>query len=336
MKKYKFILLIFTSVLSLNINAQDPHFSQYFASPLSLNPAMTGYFYGEHRLTTNFRNQWWSAGAPFMTNTISFDTKLNQSGINEGDTWAVGVMALYDQSLGGGYKNINASASMAYSKALGADGNGSISAGFQASYGTRVLDFSKLDFAAQFNGSGFDPHLPSNETFGNSRVSYFDINTGLLYTYRSEKVEFYIGGSLYHLTTPDISFLRDGDAKLPMRYTIHTGYSFDLGETGNELFIGGLYMEQNGANEQSIGVAYGHYLTEDATIYAGGWYRINDAIMPYVGLNYTNFQFGFSYDVVNSSLKRVNPKNGSFELSLNYTIKKETNHYNNYKSRRIF
>lgn len=336
MKKLIILSIFFLPGTGKKANAQDPRFSQYFASPLTLNPAMTGYFEGDHRFNANFRNQWWLAGEPFITNTISYDTKLMRSTINAEDTWAVGILALYDQSLGGGFKNINASASMAYHKGLDADGINSINAGFQVTYATRVLDFSKLDFATQFNGSGFDTNIPANETFGNSRISYFDINTGITYSYNTDNTQFYIGGSLYHITQPNISFLQDGNFNLPMRYTVHMGSRFALGENGNELFVSGLYMQQKGADEKTAGIAYGHAVSEDASVYGGLWYRVKDAVIPYVGITYKDLVFGFTYDAVNSDLQRANPKNGSFELSLGYSIKNPDNHYNNYKNRRIF
>ncbi|MBK8610790.1 MAG: PorP/SprF family type IX secretion system membrane protein [Chitinophagaceae bacterium] len=334
MKKFKifFILILFSAALQ----AQDPHFTQYFSSPLTLNPAMSGYFKGDYRISANFRQQWWSVGDPFTTNTISYDTKLMQTRIKENDVLAAGILALYDQSLNGGFKNINVSATMAYHKALDAEGKSSIAAGFQFTYATRSLNFASLNFATQFNGSGFDTNIPSNEDFGSSRRSYLDINTGVLYTYKTENIEFYAGGSLYHLTGPNTSFLRNSDFKLPVRFTIHTGSRFKVGDYGSEIFIGGLYMDQAGATEKTIGIAYGYALSEEASIYAGSWYRYKDAIMPYVGINYNSLQFGFSYDIVNSSLKEASPKNGSFEVSLNLLIKKPINYYTNYKGGRIF
>ncbi|MGB4843865.1 MAG: PorP/SprF family type IX secretion system membrane protein [Ferruginibacter sp.] len=321
---------------STTVEGQDPHFTQYFASPLTLNPAMTGYFKGDYRISANFRQQWWAVGSPFTTNTISYDTKLMQTKIPADDIFAAGILGLYDQSMSGAFKNINVSATIAYHKNLDVDGTKSLSAGFQFTYASRVLNFGDLNFASQFNGSGFDTNIPSNETFGGSRRNYLDINTGLLYTYKTENTEYYLGASLYHLTGPNVSFLEDGKFSLPLRFTFHGGSRFKVGDNGSEIFIGGLYMEQVGATEKTFGIAYGYSLSEEATIYAGSWYRIQDAIMPYVGLNYNSLQVGFSYDIVNSSLKKANPKNGSFELSLNLLIKKPRNYYTNYKGGRIF
>ena len=336
MKKQGFVFILFLFTFISIVSGQDPHFTQYFSSPLTLNPAMTGYFKGDYRISGNFRQQWWSVGAPFVTNTISYDTKLMQTKVPANDIFAVGILGLYDQSLNGGFKNINVSATLAYHKALDVDGISNIAAGFQFTYATRAINLNNLDFATQFNGSGFDTHIPSNENIGNTRRSYLDINTGILYTYKTENTEFYLGSSLYHLTGPDISFLKNGEYQLPIRFTLHSGSRFKVGDNGSELFIGGLYMDQAGASEKAIGIAYGYSLSEEATVYAGSWYRVEDAIMPYIGLNYNSLQVGFSYDIVNSSLKKASPKNGSFELSLNLLIKKPRNYYTNYKGGRIF
>ena len=114
----KFILIIFLAFSHLAVKAQDPHFSQYFASPLTLNPAMTGYFDGDHRASANFRQQWWSLGSPFVTSTLSFDSKIMQLKLPEKDIFGAGIMALFDQSLGGSFNSINIAASGSYHKAL--------------------------------------------------------------------------------------------------------------------------------------------------------------------------------------------------------------------------
>src|ERR1700709_2056133 len=118
----QFFLGIILIAVSFSSKAQDPHFSQYFASPLTLNPAMAGYFKGDYRVSGNYRQQWWSVGAPFSTGTVSYDTKLMQNKISKDDVFAVGIMGLYDQSLSGGFRSVNASATVAYHKALGQDG----------------------------------------------------------------------------------------------------------------------------------------------------------------------------------------------------------------------
>ncbi len=336
MSKLFLALLLFFFSFTGTIKGQDPHFSQYFSSPLTLNPAMTGYFKGDSRIGTNFRQQWRSIGAPFITGTVSYDSKLLQTRIADNDILAIGILGLFDESLGGGFKNINLAASVTYHKALDADGIHHIGAGFQFTYASRALNFNSLDFANQFNGSGFDTYLPSYETFGTERRDYVDINTGILYNYKTENTELYVGGSLYHVGRPNTSFLKNEKFRLPMRYTVHAGSKFVVGGNSNELFIGGLYMNQAGATEKNIGVAYGIKVNDEAMVYAGSWYRFSDAIIPFAGLSYNGFQVGLSYDITNSNLKNYSSRNGSFELSLNLLITKPRNVYTNYKGGRIF
>ena len=335
MKKLFQALILFFFSFTGTIKGQDPHFSQYFSSPLTLNPAMAGYFKGDSRVSTNFRQQWRSVGDPFITGTVSYDGKLLQSRIAENDVLAIGVLALFDESLGGGFKSINLGASVAYHKALDADGIHHVGAGFQFTYASRTLNFNSLDFATQFTGSGFNTSLPSFEPFGNTRQSYFDINTGILYNYKTENIELYLGGSLYHVGRPNTSFLKNEKFRLPMRYTVHAGSRFAIGSSG-ELFVGGLYMEQAHASEKNIGIAYGLTLSDVAKIYAGSWYRFSDAIIPFVGFNYNSLQVGISYDITNSSLRNYVSRSGSFELSMNLLITRPRNVYTNYKGGRIF
>ena len=53
------------------INAQDPSFSQFFASPLNINPALTANINSKWRLVTNFRDQWIGPASPYATGTVS-------------------------------------------------------------------------------------------------------------------------------------------------------------------------------------------------------------------------------------------------------------------------
>lgn len=46
LKKQHILFSFLMTFLCSSLFAQDPHFSQYFASPLTLNPAYTGKFNG--------------------------------------------------------------------------------------------------------------------------------------------------------------------------------------------------------------------------------------------------------------------------------------------------
>ncbi|HOA38555.1 MAG TPA: type IX secretion system membrane protein PorP/SprF, partial [Flavihumibacter sp.] len=49
------LILLTLGLFTTALKAQDPHFSQFFASPLTLNPAYTGKFNGTVRVSGNYR-----------------------------------------------------------------------------------------------------------------------------------------------------------------------------------------------------------------------------------------------------------------------------------------
>jgi len=305
-------------------HAQDPHFSQYFSSPLTFNPALTGYFNGTQRLAVNIRRQWANIGDPYITGTASFDTRILKNKIGSNDKWGIGIHALYDQSAGGVFKNNYISLSTGFNKGLDADGDQSIGIGIQASYARNSVDFSRITFGNQFTGSGFDPGVPSGETINNQSVSYTDVNAGILYNYKDENDnQFTFGASMFHILRPSLSFFSANNSSLQRRYTMHIGANLNVGEL-DQFFVSGHLMRQAGNNQVVMGAAYGLALGEpDKLLYLGAWLRVKDAFYPYVALRTANYQLGISYDITSSDLRRAKGFSGSSELSFIYFFNSE-------------
>src|SRR5579863_4050758 len=99
-KKFTFLSCLLL-ILSAAAKAQDPGFSQFFASPLTLNPALTGKFNGVVRVAGNYRNQWPAINNAFITSTASIDGHLLGSRLPENDTWGIGLMAMTDKTASG-------------------------------------------------------------------------------------------------------------------------------------------------------------------------------------------------------------------------------------------
>lgn len=225
-KALSFLLLIAAATV---VKAQDPHFSQFFASPLTLNPAFTGKFDGAWRLAANHRDQWPSIPKAYVTTSASLDFAILKSKIPEGDVFGIGISGLSDQSADAALKLNYGSLSMSYHKALDEDGYNTIGGGFQATYSSAILDRSKLTFEDQLTQNGFTN--PTSETFSNgTSQNYFDINAGLLYSGSSNGANnYYLGFSLYHINKPNLSFI-DKTWALASRMTVHGGGSFPVGE----------------------------------------------------------------------------------------------------------
>ncbi len=69
--------------LVTSIQAQDLHFSQFFNSPLTTNPANTGFIPdGDYRLGINYRDQWSSIMAvPYKTMSAFGDMQIMKTGL---------------------------------------------------------------------------------------------------------------------------------------------------------------------------------------------------------------------------------------------------------------
>lgn len=313
------LLLLVSAFLAQPSLAQDPHFSQYFSSPLTFNPAFSGHFDGQHRLALNYRNQWSGVGDPYITGTVSFDTKIMQNRIGSNDRWGLGVHALYDKTAGGIYQSNYLSLSTGFHKGLDAEGDQSIGIGVQATLARSSIDFSKLYFNNQFNGDNFDLSIPSGETMNNRSVSYADLNAGILYNYKDESGNrFTFGAAMYHVLKPKLTYFSTTTNTLTSRYTVHASVTFPVNDQ-DQLFFSAHMMQQGGASAYTAGTAYGFALDATETeLYLGAWLRARDALYPYAGLRTPAYQLGLSYDITSSDIQRQQKMAGSLELSFQY------------------
>src|SRR3954470_5633398 len=126
----KYFVFIFALMLTGVVEAQDPHFSQFFASPLTLNPAFTGKFDGQFRLAANHRDQWPSIPKAYVTTSASVDFGLLKGRIPERDVFGIGFSGLSDQSADAALKLNYGSVSLSFHKAFYENGFNKIRARF--------------------------------------------------------------------------------------------------------------------------------------------------------------------------------------------------------------
>ena len=320
MKMRKSILFATALLVSVIATAQDPHFSQFFSSPLTLNPAFTGKFNGLWRLAANHRDQWPSIPKAYVTSSASVDFPVLKNKISETDVMGVGISGLSDASANNILKLNYGSVSMSYHKALDEDGYSTIGAGFQGTFSSLNLDVSKLTFEDMLTQNGFTGTTTDILTNGNNQ-SYFDVNAGVLYSGSSNGINnYYAGVSMYHINRPKVSF-KDKNWFLSGRITVHGGGSFPLTDQLT-IHTSIIHQIQNKASETTLGAAIAANLNQDeekpTSVYLGSWIRFNDAVVPYVGLEFGGLRIGASYDLNISSLKAATNTRGGSEFSLIY------------------
>ncbi|MET0635886.1 MAG: PorP/SprF family type IX secretion system membrane protein [Chitinophagaceae bacterium] len=304
--------------------AQDPNFSQFFSSPLTLNPAQTGKFDGVFRVAGNYRNQWPTISNAYTTFTASFDMGILKNRIATNDQFGIGFLGFSDQAGDGALKNTYLGFSTAYHKALDENGYHSIGAGFQGTFVSKRLNTANLKFLDQLTPFGFtnislDPY--ANRQFS---INYFDLNAGFIYNGTTNGYNnFYFGASMYHINRPKENF-DGGDFILSARTTLQAGAKLPVG-TYNALHLSANHSMQAKAKNTMLGGAFSLNVNNDeenpTNVYLGTWYRFNDAVIPYMGLEFDEWHFGASYDVNTSSLKAASASRGGIELSLIYIRK---------------
>ena len=312
-KKYMAVAL-FTMFTTAAVAQIDPHFSQYYVYPLWLNPALTGTFDGNYRVSAIDRQQWGSITTPFSTIGLSADmtTKKNLN---------FGINLLQQNSGDVGFKYTTGSLSVSYSGIrFGREGEKVVSFGMQGGFLGRSIDLSDVQVNDQYQGGAYDAAIIKPSAYS------FDMGAGAFYydADPDKKVNLFAGFAAGHLTQPTDPFMSSDSAgeKLPIRYTLHGGANIYLSEKA-QLVPNVLYMVQGNVSEVMVGGYLQMALNEMADISLGVNYRINDAVSPYLGLKYGTLTFAASYDVNSSQLgKLVNGASG-FDLSLIYTDSKK-------------
>jgi type IX secretion system PorP/SprF family membrane protein len=288
-----------------------------------LNPAFTGKFDGLWRVAFNHRDQWPSIPKAYVTSSGSVDFGILKKRIPENDTWGVGISGLSDASANSILKLNYGSLAMSYHKALDENGYNTIGAGFQATFSSLSLDVTKLTFEDMLTQNGFTGTTSDIITNG-SNQSYVDVNAGVLYSGSTNgQNNFYLGASMYHINRPKVGF-KDKNWYLTGRITVHGGGSFPVSD---QLTVHAFAIEQlqNKASETVVGAALAANVNGDVdnptSVYLGAWLRFNDAIIPYIGLEFAGFRIGASYDLNVSNLKAATASRGGSEFSIIYVKK---------------
>lgn len=318
------ILALALILLSQTIFGQDVHFSQYYNAPLTLNPAMTGLISEDVRASVNYRSQWSSVSAPYETMAASVDFALLKGRLYD-DYVGLGLLIMNDQAGDLNLRNTQAQLSLSYSKALNADGNQYLTAGFQAGVVQSAFNATALLFDSQFDGVQLNQNINSGENIDRPNFFYTDLSAGLAWYYvPSQDVSFYFGMALAHLNQPNISFYSNSTDRLKQRFTAHAGMEVPFTESLS-LVPQIVLINQGPHTETTVGSLvkfsthpdYGVDYKQTA-IYMGAMFRIGDAFIPMARFDFNNYSLTASYDANTSSLSNASRGDGGFEIALVY------------------
>jgi type IX secretion system PorP/SprF family membrane protein len=319
-KKYniKFITTAWFVFAGFITAAQDLHFSQFFNSPLTTNPANTGFLPdADYRIGGNYRNQWSSVmTVPYKTNSLFADAQFLRNKIETG--WlGLGAVILNDVAGSGSLRSNKVYASLAYHQQLGL--SSLLSAGFNLGWANKRIDVTKLKFPDQFDGKFFDAPTTA-VVLTNTSTSYFDMQVGMNYAYfPEESIYINAGYSVHHVNRPRETFFADAtnQGRMSMR---HIGFLNALLKVNDRVIVNpNVYFTTQAKSRQlMLGINGNYNLTEagEKQLIAGLYYRVGDAVAPMVGVETNNLRITYSYDATVSSLTNFNNFRGGSEISI--------------------
>jgi type IX secretion system PorP/SprF family membrane protein len=327
-KKYKihplFLVLFF---LPLLVSAQDIHFSQYYNSPLTINPALSGITRGDIRIIGTYRSQWSSALSPYSTFHGAADWKYFNPKRTKG-FFSAGVTFNYDDAGDSNLRTTNFGISGAYTLAIGEENF--LTFGVMTGFGQRAFDLNNLTWDNQFNGDVFDPNRDSREQFDRTSFFYPDFNLGINWhgQQKDTRSRLNVGVAAFHVNRPDQSFIKSDDVNLPVRWSLYFLPVIQITEKIDLLGYGTAQIQ--GPDFEAIGGGAGRFhlntnRAREMAIQLGLSYRFNsigDAIIPGIELHYQVWRVGFTYDVNISGFSEATNRNGGPEINVRYLIQK--------------
>ena len=320
--------LIFSLIISttLGLVAQDPVFTQFYLSPLQLNPALTGTV-DAPVFHLNYRNQWPQMSKAYVTYAASYNQFFSK--FNSG----LGVSILSDVAGNGIYNSNQFGLSYAYEVRMSDDLY--FRTGLEANYVNKRLNWDKLIFFDQLdietgpiNSSGGLNQTAENRP--SESINYFDFGFGVLMHSRY----FYGGVSMKHINAPRDGFFRNNNSpELPLRLTVHAGTEIPLNvnnkyKSSSFLSPAVMFTKQRQFYQLNLGSNIQY-----ESLLGGLWFRHtfgnSDAIIVLAGYEMKFFKIVYSYDLTVSKLGTNT--GGAHEISLifNFENKKKYQYYNN-------
>lgn len=328
--------------LTGNLKAQDIHYSMFNRSPMNLSPGLVGIFAGDLRVTANYRQQWKNVPVNYKTFTTTLEYKIAPTASKNGfftlgayfNNDKAGDLALRTNQLGGGVSYFRRISSKHF-----------LSGGLQLGGSFRNFDAQNIRVDVQYLGDRFDAGLPHqegvliNQLIKDGDARFLSLAAGINYRYQNtdrkniddngRRTRIDIGGAIYHFNQPRNNFNEATKGVLSRRFSLYGISSFkllpdiDLGFLISGQFQG---LFQGPYQEVVVGVNGRFYLENKQNVplnfLLGLSYRIGDALIPNIGLDYRNFSFGFSYDFNISKFDVATNSIGGAEFSVIYTLAK--------------
>lgn len=332
MNKTRLITLAFAVFSSGLYAQQDFHFSQFFAAPITYNPANAGAFEGDFRGMVNYRNQYSALTAnPFTTMALAVDMPIKLTNEERDRNFlGAGLHVVNDNSGTLNFNTLHVTGSVSYALDLGGTNSNPnyIAVGLSFGFIQRSLDFANGTWERQWQGNAFNQGINSGEEY-TGVLSEYNLVLGAGATWFKsidENTRLIMGAALLNANAPGVELLGDESA-LFRKIVYHAGMVIGR-DDGYVTFLPNVFTMFQGPNRIiDVGTEI-EFTLWDRTQFTdfrnnmstniGAYYRVQDAVYFIARMNYYDFSLGISYDFTTSSLSRGNNGQGGMELVLGY------------------
>ena len=328
-----FIISFILNCICNNVAAQDVIFSQYYASSLYLNPAFAG-LQPDISLSTNYRIQWNNI-SPYKTGQVSLIYPFLNKNKPLHEHWGGAGLSLFQDNagIGGGFKTLSGNLNLAYNLQLSKEKHQILSFGLQGGFIQQTLNPANFEWGSSYTQGINDVDSENaNQNLLNATLLYPDLSAGIMW-YRNnsnsddeKKVSSYVGISVYHINTPNQSFIAGNSSPLPRLFKFHGGIKYFVNSrfSVSPNFIIASQGQQYQVNP-GFYLAYrliepGKGLFTSTDFIVGGWYRLKDSFILSAGIASQFISIGLSYDLNNSALRYYTKGKGAYEISLSFRI----------------
>ncbi len=338
--KTKVLVLIACIMSSMFLVGQDYSLSQPFESQVFLNPANAGLNF-PLRTQLNYRQQWRSIiNNPFTTFLASVDAKVLSQG-KTGSSLGMGLVIANDQAGTGKLNTLNAN--LAITGKVMLSEIQSLSAGITGGLMQRKVNYSALTWGSQFDGLNYVETIPSGESFSSERSLSPDIGAGIQWSYgkgastlsSNDAFGAQFGIVAHHINTPKVGFQGEIDGRY-IRFLMHGSFSYGFKNTPFQVNPNFVVQMQGPSRMYFLGM-YWKYRLQESSKYTGylssrslnlaTFYRVGDAFVTGLQIEWDMFAMGISYDLNLSSLTKASKGRGATEISLRYIpIKSQKSH----------
>ncbi len=319
LKKHVLAALM-VSAIFISAHAQDIHFTQFGAVPLTVNPAQTGLFQGSYRIQGLYRTQW-NNGVKngYQTPVINLDVPI--SGFRKEDWIGLGADFYSDKAGAAILSSQLIAIDVAYHFALDKKSESAFSAGFKIGFAQRSVNRESLRFQDAIISGGQSADYSLINAAGKT---FTDMAFGLNYRGVSGnklKTIYNIGVSAEHLLGPSANYFEANSkvSELPRRFNIHATADVPLGNVF--AVYPGAIIRYTSTQTEIMGQLLGGIKInpkENIELRAGVGYRVGDAAQIIGAIVYGHIRAGVAYDLTLGSLRSNSVAQDGFEISVGY------------------